>query len=87
MKTKDSTEKVRAFLSMIRKKKQRKNLVRRVEKIAGECKKLCKAHVMQLSSTRSDIKAAFDECTLKSLKNLPYRYLEDYGYKYIHKLT
>ena len=34
----------------------------------------------------SETKAAFAERTIRSLKNLLYRYMEDYGYKYIHKL-
>ena len=33
----------------------------------------------------SDTKAAFAERTIRSLKNILYRYMEDYGYKYIHK--
>ena len=35
----------------------------------------------------SETKAAFAERTIRSLKNLLYRYMEDNGYKYIHKLT
>ena len=31
-------------------------------------------------------KAAFAERTIRSLKNSLYRYMENYGYKYIHKL-
>ena len=31
-------------------------------------------------------KAAFAERTIRSLKNILYRYMEDYGYRYIHKL-
>ena len=34
----------------------------------------------------SETKAAFAERTIRSLKNTLYRYMEDYGYKYIHKL-
>ena len=34
----------------------------------------------------SETKAAFAERTIQSLKNILYRYLEDLGYKYIHKL-
>ena len=34
----------------------------------------------------SETKAAFAERTIRSLRNILYRYLEDYGYKYIHKL-
>ena len=35
----------------------------------------------------SETKAAFVEPTTRSLKNTLYRYMEDNGYKYIHKLT
>ena len=35
----------------------------------------------------TETKAAFAECTLRSLKKLLYRYMEDNGYKYIHKLN
>ena len=34
----------------------------------------------------SETKAAFAERTIRSLKNILYRYLEDFGYKYIHEL-
>ena len=34
----------------------------------------------------SETMAAFAERTLRSLKNILYRYMEEYGYKYIHKL-
>ena len=35
----------------------------------------------------SETKAAFAERTIQSLKNIPYRYMEDNGYNYIHILT
>ena len=35
----------------------------------------------------SDTKAAFAERTIRSLKNILYRYMENNGYNYIHKLT
>ena len=35
----------------------------------------------------SETKAAFAERTIRSLKKILYRYMEDFGYKYIHKLT
>ena len=35
----------------------------------------------------SETKAAFAERTIRSLKNILYRYMEDNGYKYIHELT
>ena len=34
----------------------------------------------------SETKAAFAERTLRSLKNIHYRYMEYFGYKYIHNL-
>ena len=34
----------------------------------------------------SEIKAAFAERTIRSLKNILYRYMVDFRYKYIHKL-
>ena len=33
-----------------------------------------------------ETKSAFAERTIRSLKNILYRYMEDFGYKYIHKL-
>ena len=54
---------------------------------AGEFKKLCKAEGIQSYSTMSETKAAFAERTIRFLKNIFYRYMEDNGYKYIHKLT
>ena len=54
---------------------------------AGEFRKLCKPEGIQIYSTMSETKAAFAERTIRSLKNILYRYMEDNGYKYIHKLT
>ena len=34
----------------------------------------------------SETKAAFAERAIRSLKNVLYPYIEDYGYKYIHKV-
>ena len=34
----------------------------------------------------SETKAAFSERTIRSLKSILYRYMEDYGHKFIHKL-
>ena len=34
----------------------------------------------------SETKAAFAERTIRSMKNILYRYMEVFGYKYIHKL-
>ena len=83
MKAKDFKETVRAFLTMITKY----NRVDKGTEIAGELEKLCKAEGKQNSSTMSETKVAFAERIIRSLKNLLYRYMEDNGYKYIHKLA
>ena len=49
--------------------------------ITGEFIKLFKAEGIQIYSTLSETTAAFDERTIRSLKNILYRYMEDYGYK------
>ena len=88
MKTKDSKETVRAFLTMITKKNQpEKNWVDKGTGFAGEFKKLCKAEGIQINSTMSETKAAFAERTIQSLKTILYRYMEVNGYRYIHILT
>ena len=88
MKTKDSKETDRAFSTMITKKKHPEKIwVDKGTEFAGEFKKLCKAEGIQIYSTMSETKAAYAERTIRSLKNILYRYMEDNGYKYIHKLT
>ena len=79
MKTKDSQETVKAFSSMITKGIDQK-------RFAGAFKKFCAAEGIQVYSTMSETKAAFAERTIRSLKNILYRYMEEFGYKYIHKL-
>ena len=87
MKIKDSKETVRAFLTMITKKSSQNRRVDKGTEFAGEFEKLCKAEGIQIYSTMSETKAAFAERTIRSLKNILYRYMEDNGHKYIHKLT
>ena len=88
LKTKDSKENDRAFLTMITKKNGPKKVwVDKGTEIARELKKSCKAEGMQIYSTMSETKAAFAEPTIRSLKNILYCYMEDNRYKYIHKLT
>ena len=88
MKTKDSKDTVRAFLTIITKKNRPKEVwVDMGTEFAGEFKKLCKAEGIQIYSTMSETKAAFAERTIRSLKNILYRYMDDNGDKYIHKLT
>ena len=73
---------------MITKKNRPKEIwVDKGTEFAGEFKTLCKAEGIQTYSTMSETKAAFAERTKRSLKNTLYRYMEDNGYKYIHKLT
>ena len=88
MKTKDSKETVRAFLTMITKKESTQNFwVDKGTAFAGEFRKLCKAEGIQIYSTINETKATFAELTIRSLINILYCYMEDNGYKYIHKLT
>ena len=87
MKAKDSQETVKAFSNMITKRNRPKNIwVDKGTECAGAFKKFCAAEGIQVYSTMSETKAAFAERTIQSLKNNPYRYIEDLGYKYIHKL-
>ena len=80
MRTKDSKEMVRAILTMIRKNNRPKIIwVDKGTEFAGEFKNLCKVEGIQIYSTMSETKAAFAECTIRSLKNLRYRYMEDNG--------
>ena len=87
MKTKDSQETVKAFSSMITKKNRPKKIwFDKGTEFAGAFKKFCAAERIQVYSTMSETKAAFAERTIRSLKNILYRYIEGFGYKYIHKL-
>ena len=88
MKAKDSKETVHAFLTMTTKKNRPKEIwVDKGTEIAEEFKKLCKAKGIRIYSTMSETKAIIAERTIRSLKNLIYRCMEDNGYKYIQKLT
>ena len=87
MKTKDSQETVKVFSSMITKKNRAKKIwVDKGTEFAGAFKKFCAVEGIQFYSTMSEYKAAFAERTIRSLKKILYRYMEDYGYKYIHNL-
>ena len=87
MKTKDSKETVKTFSKMITKKNRPKKIwVDQGTEFAGEFKNFCSAEGIEIYSTMSETKAAFAERTIRSLKNILYRYMEDYGYKYIHKI-
>ena len=72
---------------MITKRNRPKKIwVDRGTEFAGAFKKVCTAEGIQVYSTMSVTKAAFAERTIRSLKNILYRYMEEYGHKYIHKL-
>ena len=87
MKTKCSQETVKAFSSMITKKNRPKKIwVDKRTEFAGAFKKFYAAEGIQVYSTLSETKAAFAERTIRSMKYILYRYMEDFGYKYIHKL-
>ena len=87
MKTKDAQETVKAFSSMITKRNRPKRIwVENRTEFVGAFKKFCSAEGIQIYSTMSNTKSAFAERTIRSLKNILYRYMEDFGYKYIHKL-
>ena len=87
MKTKDSKETVKTFSKMITKKhRPKKTWVDQGTEYAGEIKIFCIAEGVEIYSKMSETKAAFAERTLRSLKIILYRYLEDYGYKYVRKL-
>ena len=88
MKTKDSKDTGRAFLTIITKKNRLEKVwVDKGTEFAGEFKKLCKAEGLQIYSITTETKAAFAERSIRSLKNILNCYMEDNGYKFIHKLT
>ena len=88
MKTKDSEETVKSFSKMITKKIRPKEIwVDQGTEFAGEFKKFCSAEGIEIYSTMNEMRAAFAERTIRSLKNILYRYMEDFGYKYIDILT
>ena len=82
MKTKDSKETVKTFSKMIIKKNRTKKIwVDQGTEFTGEFKNFCSAEGIEIYSTMSETKLAFAERTKRSLKNILYRYMEDYGYK------
>ena len=86
-KTKDSQETVKAFSSMNTKRNRPKKIwVDKGTEFAGAFKNFCAAEGIQVYSTMTETKAAFAERTIRSLKNILYRYMEDDRYNYIHRL-
>ena len=87
MKTKDSQETVKAFSSMFTKRNRPKKIwVDNGTDFAGAFKKFCAAERIHVYSTMNETKAAFAGRTIRSLKNMIYRYMKEFGYKYINKL-
>ena len=74
------------FHPWLQKRIDKKIWVEKGTEFAGALKKFRTAEGIQVYSTVSETKAAFAERTIRSLKNILYRYMEDFGYKYIHKL-
>ena len=88
MKTKDLKEIVKLFSKLITKKNRRKRIcVDQGTEFAGDFKKFCVAEGIHVCSTMSQTKATFAERTNRSLKNILYRYMDEHGYKYIHKVS
>ena len=78
MKTKDGKGTVCAFLTGITQRNRPKRFwVDNGRELPGEPKKLCKAEGIWIYSTLSETKAAIAERTLRSLKHILYRYMED----------
>ena len=87
METKDSQATVKAFSSIITKRNRPEQIwVDKGTEFAEAFKKFCATERKQVYATMSETKAAFAERTIRSLKKLLYRYMEDFGYKYIYKL-
>ena len=87
MKTKNSKETVKTFTKLITKNNRPKKIwVDQGTEFAGEFKEFCSAEGIEIYSTMNETKAAFATRTIRSLENILYRYMEVYGYKYIHNL-
>ena len=87
-KTRVSKETVGAFVTMIKNYNPPKKIgMAREQNLVESSKKLCKIEGIQIYSTKGEAKAAFSERTKRSLKNILYFYMEDYGYRNFHKLS
>ena len=87
IKMKGAKDTLNAFMKMITKKNRPKKLwVDEGGEFEAEFATFCKKEGIEIYSTMSEKKATYAERTIRSLKNIIYRYMEDYGYKYIHKL-
>ena len=52
----------------------------------GTFEKFCKEKDIEVYSTMSETEAEIAERAIHSLKNIIYRYIEDLGEKFVHKL-
>ena len=84
-KQKTQSKQSRHFQKWLPKNRPKKSGVGQGTEFAGEFKNFCSAEGIEVYSTMSETKAAFAERTIRSLKNILCRYMEDYGYKFIHK--
>ena len=84
LKTIDSKETVRAFLTTITKKITSTKIgLTREQNLLESLKNLCKAEGSQIYSTKSETKAAFAERTIRSLKKA----LPSHGRQWIQVIT
>ena len=87
MKSKYASDAVAAFKKMLRKNtKPDRVWVDQGTEFGGEFKKFCKSRDIKIYSTRRETKAAVAERAIRSLKNIIYRYMEENGDKYVHKM-
>ena len=61
------------------KKRSKKVWVDKGNEFVGAFEMFCAAEGIQFYSTMSETKAAFAERTIRSLRKILYRYMEDYG--------
>ena len=88
MKSKNASDTVTAFQKMITTKNCPSKLwTDKGTEFAGPFKEFCKKNDITMYSTKSETKAAYAERAIRSLKNIIYRFMEDSGDKYIHKLS
>ena len=87
MKSKYASDAVAAFKKMLRMNtKPYRVWVDQGTEFGGVFKKFCKSKDIKIYSTRIETKAAVAERAISSLKNINYRYMEENGDKYVHKM-
>ena len=87
MKSEYADDTLQAFKKMIsRKNTPEKPWVDKGTEYGGTFKKFCKEKNIEVYSLMCKTEAAFAKRAIQSLKHLIYRYIEDHGEKFIHKL-